>query len=125
MQFDPVFLSRLQFAWVIGWHILPAVKIKGYAFNNQIPGPRLRVTQGDRVRIKVTNHLPGSTTVHWHGLILPNQMDGPANMTQKPIEPGGSYVYEFTTEQAGTFFYHTHDHCGQAAGFGTVWCTDY
>ena len=103
---------------VIGWHILPAVQIKGYAFNNQIPGPRLRVTQGDRVRIKVTNHLPESTTVHWHGLILPNQMDGPATITQKPIEPGGSYVYEFTTEQAGTFFYHTHDHVDRQQALG-------
>lgn len=76
----------------------------GYAFNDTIPGPRIRLTEGDRVRIKVTNRLPESTTVHWHGLILPNEMDGPAKITQKPIPPGGSYTYEFTTEQAGTFF---------------------
>ena len=105
-------------ASVIRWNILPDVQVEGYAFNNQIPGPRLHVTEGDRVRIHVTNRLPESTTVHWHGLILANEMDGPANITQKPIEPGGSYDYEFTTEQAGTFFYHTHDHVDRQQALG-------
>lgn len=103
---------------VIRWNILPDVAVEGYAFNATIPGPRIRVTEGDRVRIKVTNRLPESTTVHWHGLILPNEMDGPAKITQKPIQPGGSYTYEFTTEQAGTFFYHTHDHVDRQQAFG-------
>jgi hypothetical protein len=103
---------------VVRWNILPDVQVEGYAYNRQIPGPRLRVTEGDRVRIRVTNHLPESTTVHWHGLIVPNEMDGPANITQKPIEPGGTFVYEFTTEQAGTFFYHTHDHADRQQALG-------
>ena len=103
---------------VIRWNILPDRQVEGYAFNHQIPGPRLRVTEGDRIRIKVTNHLPASTTVHWHGLILPNEMDGPANITQKPIEPGGTYVYEFTTEQVGTFFYHSHDNSDRQQALG-------
>jgi FtsP/CotA-like multicopper oxidase with cupredoxin domain len=58
--------------------------VMGYAFNQQIPGPRIRITQGDRVRFHVTNYLPEATTVHWHGLILPNEMDGPAYITQDP-----------------------------------------
>jgi FtsP/CotA-like multicopper oxidase with cupredoxin domain len=103
---------------VIRWNILPDVTVEGYAFNATIPGPRIRVTEGDRVRIKVTNRLPESTTVHWHGLILPNEMDGPAKITQQPIRPGGSYTYEFTTEQAGTFFYHSHDHVDRQQAFG-------
>jgi manganese oxidase len=103
---------------VVRWNILPEVKVEGYAFNGQVPGPRLRVTEGDRVRIKVTNRLPESTTVHWHGLIVPNEMDGPAKITQAPIPPGGSYTYEFTTEQAGTFFYHTHDHADRQQALG-------
>lgn len=103
---------------VVRWNILPGVPVEGYAFNGQIPGPRIRVTEGDRVRIKVTNRLPESTTVHWHGLILPNAMDGPANITQAPIEPGGSYVYEFTAGQAGSFFYHTHDHVDRQQALG-------
>ncbi len=105
-------------ASVVRWNILPDVQVEGYAFNGQIPGPRLRVTEGDRIRINVTNKLPESTTVHWHGLIVPNEMDGPANITQKPIEPGGKYVYEFTTEQSGTYFYHTHDHIDRQQAFG-------
>ena len=93
---------------VIKWNILPYKQVMAYAFNRQVPGPRIRVTQGDRIRINVTNHLPEPTSVHWHGLIVPNGMDGPADITQKPIEPGQTFVYEFTTQQAGTYFYHSH-----------------
>ncbi|AZO31127.1 DUF4396 domain-containing protein [Mesorhizobium sp. M1B.F.Ca.ET.045.04.1.1] len=93
---------------VIRWHILPDVTVEAYAYNGQIPGPRIHIRQGDRVRINVTNALPEETTVHWHGLILPNQMDGPAEITQPPIEPGETYSYEFTANQHGTYFYHPH-----------------
>ncbi|WP_343640192.1 DUF4396 domain-containing protein [Roseateles sp.] len=103
---------------VVQWNILPEQRVEGYSFNGQIPGPRLRFTEGDRVRIKVTNRLPESTTVHWHGLIVPNAMDGPAKITQAPIPPGGSHVYEFTAEQAGTFFYHSHDHADRQQALG-------
>ncbi|MCC7165577.1 MAG: copper oxidase [Anaerolineae bacterium] len=103
---------------VIKWNILPYKQVMGYAFNQQIPGPRLRVTQGDRIRINVTNQLPESTTVHWHGLILPNAMDGPAEITQAPIPTGGSFTYEFTTQQAGSYFYHTHDHPDRQQALG-------
>src|SRR5215213_11686943 len=105
-------------ASVIEWHILPDEPVLAYAFNHQVPGPRIRVTEGDRVRINVTNHLPESTTVHWHGLIVPNAMDGPAEITQKPIAPGQTYTYEFTARQAGTFFYHTHDHADRQQALG-------
>lgn len=103
---------------VIRWNILPNVQVSAYAFNHQVPGPRIRVTEGDRVRIIVTNNLPEATTVHWHGLIVPNQMDGPAGVTQAPIEPGQSYTYEFTTQQAGTYFYHSHDHGDRQQALG-------
>ncbi|MBZ9661974.1 multicopper oxidase domain-containing protein [Mesorhizobium sp. ESP-6-4] len=93
---------------VIRWHILPDVTVDAYAYNGQIPGPRIHIRQGDRVRINVTNALPEETTVHWHGLILPNQMDGPAEITQAPIKPGQTYSYEFTATQHGTYFYHPH-----------------
>jgi hypothetical protein len=96
-------------ASVIRWNILPDVTVDAFAYNHQIPGPRLEITEGDRMRINFHNGLPESTTVHWHGLILPNKMDGPASITQAPIEPGGSYIYEFTASQSGTFFYHSHD----------------
>lgn len=95
-------------ASVIDWNILPDEQVQAYAFNRQVPGPRLRVTEGDRVRINVKNELPEATSVHWHGMVLPNAMDGPAEVTQAPIEPGESFTYEFTAEQQGTYFYHSH-----------------
>jgi FtsP/CotA-like multicopper oxidase with cupredoxin domain len=78
----------------------------------------LRVTEGDRIRINVTNHLPESTTVHWHGLILPNAMDGAADITQPPIEPGQTFTYEFVAAQRGTYFYHSHDHLDRQQALG-------
>jgi hypothetical protein len=103
---------------VIRWRILPNIDVGAFAFNAQVPGPRLRFRQGDRVRINVTNRLPESTTVHWHGLILPNEMDGPAEITQKPIQPGETYRYEFTAVQSGTFFYHSHDNTDRQQALG-------
>ena len=105
-------------AGIVRWTILPGVTVDAYAFNGQVPGPRIRVRQGDRVRIDVTNHLPETTTTHWHGLVLPNPMDGVAHMTQDPIERGGSYHYAFTATQAGTFFYHSHDHVDRQQALG-------
>ena len=103
---------------VIEWNILSNEPVLAYAFNGQVPGPRLRVTEGDRVRINVTNQLPESTTVHWHGLVLPNAMDGPAEITQEPIAPGETLTYEFVTEQRGTYFYHSHDHIDRQQALG-------
>ncbi len=105
-------------ASVIRWSILPGEAVEAYAYNNQVPGPTLRVTQGDRIRINVRNRLPESTTIHWHGLILPNEMDGPAEITQKPIQPGESFSYEYTVGQHGTYFYHTHDHVDRQQSLG-------
>ena len=93
---------------VVGWNILPEQQVEAYAFNRQVPGPQIRVDEGDRLRINVTNNLEDPTSVHWHGLILPNEMDGAADVTQAPIEPGATFTYEFTTGEAGTYFYHSH-----------------
>lgn len=103
---------------IIEWSILDDQRVMAYAVNRQVPGPRIRVTQGDAVRIEVTNNLPESTSIHWHGLIVPNQFDGPAYITQEPIPPGGSFTYEFTVNQAGTFFYHSHDNADRQEALG-------
>jgi len=103
---------------VIEWWILPNKSVLAYAFNHQVPGPRIELRQGDQVRINVTNHLPESTTVHWHGLTVPNGMDGPAEITQQPIQPGSSFTYAFDVTQAGTFFYHSHDHPDRQQALG-------
>jgi manganese oxidase len=103
---------------VIEWNILPEQGVEAYAFNRQVPGPRIRVTEGDHVRINVTNNLPEATSVHWHGMILPNGMDGAADVTQRPIEPGETFTYEFTAGQAGTYFYHSHKEPDRQQGLG-------
>lgn len=79
-----------------------------WSFNGTVPGPELRFRQGERVRIVVENRLPQETTVHWHGLRVPNAMDGVPHVTQPPIAPGGRFVYEFDLPDAGTYWYHPH-----------------
>ncbi|RWK92128.1 MAG: multicopper oxidase family protein [Mesorhizobium sp.] len=79
-----------------------------WAYDGTIPGPTLRLRQGQPVRIAVENGLDEDTTVHWHGIRLPNAMDGVPGLTQPPITPGESFVYEFTPPDAGTFWYHPH-----------------
>jgi FtsP/CotA-like multicopper oxidase with cupredoxin domain len=105
-------------ASVIRWNILPWKTVTAYAINQQVPGPRLDLTEGDRVRINFTNHLPDSSTMHWHGLIVPNRMDGPGYITQIPVAPGGRYVYEFLVQQSGTYFYHSHTKPDRQQAFG-------
>lgn len=82
--------------------------VRTWAFNGHVPGPTIHVRAGDVVRARVLNHLPEPLTVHWHGLALRNDMDGVPDVTQKAIQPGGSFVYEFTAAQPGTYWYHPH-----------------
>ena len=79
-----------------------------WAYNGRIPGPELRVRLGERVRIHFTNHLPQATTIHWHGVRVPNDMDGVPTAKRPAIEPGATFVYEFVPKDAGTFWYHPH-----------------
>ena len=89
-----------------------------WAYNGIVPGPELRVRQGDPVRVVVSNNLGEDTTVHLHGIRLPNAMDGVPGLTQKPIRPGESFTYEFTPPDAGTFWYHPHADSLQQLGRG-------
>jgi FtsP/CotA-like multicopper oxidase with cupredoxin domain len=91
--------------------VAEAVTIDGHTwwtYNGMIPGPEIRVKQGDRLRVTFTNRLPVMTTVHWHGIRLPNAEDGVAGITQDAIKPGDTYTYEFVAKDAGTFMYHSH-----------------
>ena len=88
------------------------------AYNGAMPGPVLRFKQGDPVRITVANGLDQDTTVHWHGIRLPNAMDGVPGLTQPPIKPGETFPYEFTPPDAGTFWYHPHANSLQQIGRG-------
>jgi len=93
---------------VVRWTILPNVVVGAYAYNESVPGPEIRITEGDRVRVRVKNDLPEPTSIHWHGLEIDNAQDGAGGVTQEPIAAGASYIYEWTARPAGTFFYHTH-----------------
>ena len=83
-------------------------KTKVWNYNGQVPGPEIRVDLGDKVKVNFTNNLPDETTVHWHGVRVPNAMDGVPGVTQEPIQTGESFVYEFTPKDAGTFWFHPH-----------------
>ena len=86
----------------------PGTKIKAWGYNGSTPGPTIEAVEGDRVRIYVTNNLPEHTSIHWHGFLLPWGMDGVSGLTQAPIQPGETFVYEFTLIQHGTHMYHPH-----------------
>ena len=86
----------------------PGLKGTGWGYNGSIHGPTIEAVEGDRVRFYVTNKLPEPTTVHWHGILLPNGMDGVGGLTQPLIQPGETFRYEFTLRQHGTFMYHPH-----------------
>jgi FtsP/CotA-like multicopper oxidase with cupredoxin domain len=88
--------------------IAPFKTIDAWGYNGSCPGPTIQVQQGDRVRVAFENRLPESTTLHWHGLEIPIEQDGVPWISQKPIAPGETYIYEFTVHQEGTFFYHAH-----------------
>ncbi len=86
----------------------PGFWVNCWGYNGSSPGPTIEAIEGDRVRILVTNKLNEPTSVHWHGIILPNGMDGVAGLNQKAIPPGETFKYEFTLKQNGTFMYHPH-----------------
>lgn len=79
-----------------------------WTYDGGVPGPEIRITRGDRVRISLDNQLPQPTTIHWHGLAVPPAMDGVVGLSQPAVQPGQSFTYEFDVPQSGTFFYHSH-----------------
>jgi len=95
-------------AKVVQWEVAPGEFVEAYAYNGMVPGPLLRVTEGDRMRINLKNELPEPTVLHLHGPRLPNSMDGVPDVTQPVVKPGESFSYELEVHPAGTFMYHTH-----------------
>ncbi|MEK7366562.1 MAG: multicopper oxidase domain-containing protein, partial [candidate division NC10 bacterium] len=90
------------------WELAPGKVIKAWAYNGRVPGPEIRLREGERVRIVLMNALPEPTTIHWHGVDVPNPMDGVPGVTQAPVRPGETFTYEFEARPAGTRWYHTH-----------------
>src|SRR5712691_5041431 len=99
------------------WELARGKFIHAFTYNGQVPGPELRVTEGDTVRVTVKNELDEPTTVHWHGVDVPSAMDGVPDTSGPPIAPGATFIYEFVATPAGTRWYHAHfDEMNQQGG---------
>jgi FtsP/CotA-like multicopper oxidase with cupredoxin domain len=104
----------------IDWETEPGKTVKAWAYNDQVPGPQIRVREGDRVRVVLKNQLSQSTAIHFHGLELPVEMDGVPFITQPPVKPGESFTYEFTVPNAGSHMYHSHHNSATQVGLGLL-----
>jgi manganese oxidase len=113
---------RLTCDIVPDWEFDVGKTVEAWTYNGVVPGPEIRVTEGDRVRVHVKNNLNESTAVHWHGLIVPNDQDGVPFVTQPPIKPGEEYTYEFTALEgnAGTHMYHSHNNSAKQVTMGLL-----
>jgi FtsP/CotA-like multicopper oxidase with cupredoxin domain len=91
-----------------------------WVYNGTVPGPEIRLRQGETLRLKFDNRLPQGTTIHWHGLRVPNAMDGAPYISQPPIEPEETFLYAFAVPDAGTYWYHPHFHSAEQVGRGLM-----
>jgi FtsP/CotA-like multicopper oxidase with cupredoxin domain len=104
----------------IQWEVAPGQFVAAMAYNEQVPGPQIRVREGDRVRVVLTNELSESTAIHFHGLETPNAVDGVPFITQPPIKPGETHTYEFTVPNSGSHMYHSHHNSTKQVGLGML-----
>lgn len=104
------------------WETTKGQSVDAYKVNGHVPGPTIRTTVGDKVRIRVTNKMTDeSTAIHWHGLIqIPNKVDGVPGITQDPIKPGETYIYEFTVKNTGSHMYHSHHNSANQTNKGLL-----
>src|ERR1051326_6061446 len=96
----------------------PGQQAEAWTYNGDIPGPLIRAHVGDRLIVHFTNHLPKPSTIHWHGVRLPIQMDGVPGISQPEVEAGGSFTYDFIVPDAGLFWYHPHVMSATQVGYG-------
>ena len=104
----------------IKWETAPGQLVEAWAYNDQVPGPQIRVREGDRVRVILHNQLEESTAIHFHGLEVPNDQDGVPFITQPPVKSGQSYTYEFTAPNPGSHMYHSHHNSATQVGLGLL-----
>jgi FtsP/CotA-like multicopper oxidase with cupredoxin domain len=106
----------------VSWEYSPGLFADAYAYNGVVPGPEIRVTEGDQVRVVLTNNLAESTAIHFHGLLIPNAMDGVPFITQPPIKPGETFTYEFAAREgnAGSHMYHSHHNAAEQVTKGLL-----
>jgi FtsP/CotA-like multicopper oxidase with cupredoxin domain/uncharacterized cupredoxin-like copper-binding protein len=114
-------------AKIIDWEVTPGNTVKAWAYNDQVPGPRINLQVGDKVEVELTNQLPIGTDIHWHGINTPNDQDGVAPITQDLVKSGQSYTYHFTAVDPAIGMYHAHAHGDQAIPnglFGALYIGD-
>jgi manganese oxidase len=104
----------------IQWETMPGTAQAAMAYNGMVPGPEIRITEGDKVRFVVTNEMAQSTAVHFHGLLVPNAVDGVPFITQPVIKPGETYSYEFTARNSGSHMYHSHHNAAEQVTKGLM-----
>ena len=104
----------------VEWETSPGMSYPAMTYNGIVPGPYIRVTEGDNVRLIVTNELTQSTAIHFHGLRIPNDQDGVPFVTEQPIIPGGTRTYEFPIRNYGTHMYHSHHNAAEQVTRGLL-----
>ena len=115
---DPKIVEINMDARVAMVEIAPGLTVEAWTYNGTIPGPLIRVRVGDRLIVHYTNNLPRPSTIHWHGLRVPIEMDGVPGYSQPPVEPGTSFTYDFIVPDAGIYWYHPHVMSAAQVGFG-------
>ncbi|MEL3972070.1 multicopper oxidase family protein [Rossellomorea oryzaecorticis] len=100
------------------WEISEGKTVNAWTYNGTVPGEPLRVKEGDFVKVNLKNELNVPVTIHWHGVLLPNKMDGIPGLTQDAVQPGESFTYEFIANDAGTYWYHSHQHSSEQVDKG-------
>jgi FtsP/CotA-like multicopper oxidase with cupredoxin domain len=102
------------------WNVTPDQAVDAMMYNGMVPGPEIRVTEGDKVRVICKNEMTQSTSIHFHGVLVPNKMDGVPYITQEPIKPGQSFTYEFTARNPGSHMYHSHHNAAEQTSKGLL-----
>jgi FtsP/CotA-like multicopper oxidase with cupredoxin domain len=115
---DPKIVEVTLEARVAPLEITPGVRTDAWTYNGGLPGPLIRARRGDRVIVHFSNNLPQPTTVHWHGVQVPIEMDGVPGVSQPPVKQGGTFTYDFVVPDAGLFWYHPHVMSAAQVGFG-------
>ena len=115
---DPRIVEVTLEARISPLEIAPGVRTDAWTYNGGLPGPLIRARKGDRLIVHFANRLPQSSTVHWHGIQVPIEMDGVPGASQPPVEPGGTFIYDFVVPDAGLFWYHPHVMSAAQVGFG-------
>jgi FtsP/CotA-like multicopper oxidase with cupredoxin domain len=115
---DPRIFETTLEARVSSIELAPGIRTDAWTYNGGVPGPLIRARVGDRLIVHFSNKLPQPTTIHWHGVQVPIQMDGVPGVSQPPVEPDGSFTYDFVVPDAGLFWYHPHVMSAAQVGFG-------